>query len=642
MIARHELFFLVTATPFLIFPNPGTGAAALLLLVLWLARWLDRGYLTRRARLDIPIALIVFMAVIGMLVSVDLSVSWPHFWGIALGIAIYSGLVNGLHSQRDVERAGVALLGIGTAAALLSMPVTDWQSYQFYDLSWITSRIPTLNALAQAFPTGGLPRSDNGFFHPRPIGGTMGLLFPVALSLLLFGRGRGIRSLAAFAALVIGFTLVLAQALSALAGTVVAIVLLALWRYRWLLWVAAPATVLGVALGPGVMAWVMSPGNKVGDGIAERLVVWLWGLEVLRNEPFTGVGLFNLDYTLSGLFPLALISGINHAHNFFLQTALDLGVPGLLAFLWLLLALGHAIKSGLRQTSDANTRSLLVGIGTGVVSYMIFGIMDSPTLGTKPGAVFWAMLGLVGAVGALGNQTPTAHFAVPLRKIAAATVLLAGIVLATLFVPGIRGIAYLNLGTIQAHKALAEALSESRVPEQLMRSTIGNLEKALGDGQGTLHSYDLLASLNGWLGDCSQAVYYMQRSVISGGVQPFGGDALLKAVSYLETNSSSTPGPGDGAAATRVVQLQGRMGLPRTQEALYHRLYYHVIEIPGFIVTRWGPWSSWWEPYLQLAIIANEQKHDPKAAAQILQLGMEQANYKAPLSCYHLERTNNR
>ena len=89
-------------------------------------------------------------------------------------------------------------------------------------------------------------------------------------------------------------------------------------------------------------------------------------------------------------------------------------------------------------------------------------------------------------------------------------------------------------------------------------------------------------------------------------------------------------------------QLQSAMALPRTKELLYHRLYYHVIEKPGFIVTRWGPWSSWWEPYLQLAIIANEQNNDPAAAARILQIGMERASYNAPLSCYHLARTNNR
>ena len=87
------------------------------------------------------------------------------------------------------------------------------------------------------------------------------------------------------------------------------------------------------------------------------------------------------------------------------------------------------------------------------------------------------------------------------------------------------------------------------------------------------------------------------------------------------------------------------MGLPRTQEALYQRLKYNVIEVAASMPleaglhkgTRWGPWSSWWEPYLQLAILANEQNHDPNAAAQILQIGMERANYKAPLSCYHLE-----
>ncbi len=640
MIARHELLFLAGAAPFLIFPNRFTGSAAVLLVVLWLARWLDRGYLTRRTRLDFPIALILFMAVIGMLVSVDRTVSWPHFWGIALGVAIYYGLANGLRSEHDIQRMGIVLLGFGTVAALLSMPVTDWRNFQYYNLTWITDHIPTLTTLAGAIPTGGLPGPASGLSHPRPIGGTMGLLLPVALAILFFGQGRVMRGLAALAALVIGFTLVLAQALSALVGTAVAIVLLALWRYRWLLWVATPAAVLGAALSPGVMAWVMSPGNKMGDGITARLVFWVWSLEALRNEPFTGVGLFMLDYTLSGLFPLAISSGVNHAHNLFLQVALDIGVPGLLTFLWLLLALGLAIKTGVRKASDANTRILLVGLGGGVVSYMIFGLEDSPTLGTKPGAAFWIALGLVGAVSSRVDPLLSSSPASGLRKTAVAAALLLGVLSAALFVPGVRGIAYLNLGTVQAHKALAAALSEGRLPEQLTQSAIGNLGTAIVDGQGTLHTYDLLASLYGWLGDCAQTVDYMQRSVMAGGVQPLGGGALLKIASSLEAGSGSTPVSGDGAPRTRVEQLQAGMGLQRTPEALYVRLYDHVIKNPGSVVTRWGPWSSWWEPYLQLAILANEQIHDQTAAAQILQIGMERAKYKAPLSCYHLEEAN--
>ncbi len=637
VMASREPLFIAAAAPLLIFPNRFTGFAAALLIVLWLARWLTLGYLTRRTRLDFPIALILFMTVIGMLVSVDLSVSWPHFWGIVLGVTIYYGLVNGLHNERDIQRMGVVLLGFGTAAALLSMPVTDWQSYQFYNLTWITNHIPTLHTLAGAIPTGGLPSPESGLAHPRPIGGAMGLLLPVALSLLSFGHGRVIRCAAAVAALVMGFTLVLSQALSALAGTAVAVVLLVLWRYRWLLWVTAPAAMLGAVLSAGMMTWVMSPGNKVGDGITERLVLWLWSLEALRNEPFTGVGLFNLDYTLSGLFPLSAISGVNHAHNFFLQVALDIGVPGLLAFLWLLLALGLAIKTGVHKAIDANTRSLLVGVGAGVVSYMIFGLEDSPTLGTKPGVAFWVMLGLVGALSSrvdpLLSSSPTGG----LRKTAVAAALLLGVLSAVLFVPGVRGMAYLNLGTLQAHKSLAESLGEGRLPEQLMRSAIGNLTQALLDGQGTVHAYDLLASLYGRLGECAQTVDYMRRSVMSGGVQPLGGGALLKTAFFLEAGAVTTPTPEDLAATTRAVQLQAGMGLQRTPEALYQRLYYHVIKIPGFVVTRWGPWSSWWEPYLQLAILANEQIHDPQAAAQILQFGMERATFKESISCYRVD-----
>ena len=59
--------------------------------------------------------------------------------------------------------------------------------------------------------------------------------------------------------------------------------------------------------------------------------------KLLRS--FTGMGMDTFRSVVNVLYPLQIISAgspikdIGHAHNEFLQAALDLGIPGLIAFI---------------------------------------------------------------------------------------------------------------------------------------------------------------------------------------------------------------------------------------------------------------------------------------------------------------------
>jgi putative inorganic carbon (hco3(-)) transporter len=57
---------------------------------------------------------------------------------------------------------------------------------------------------------------------------------------------------------------------------------------------------------------------------------------IIQDFPFTGMGMNVFRKVVPVLYPLFLIGpdiDIGHAHNEFLQAALDLGIPGLIAFL---------------------------------------------------------------------------------------------------------------------------------------------------------------------------------------------------------------------------------------------------------------------------------------------------------------------
>ena len=133
--------------------------------------------------------------------------------------------------------------------------------------------------------------------------------------------------------------------------------------------------------------------------IAGRVEIWSRALYAVQDFPFTGCGLGTFREVVWVLYPLFTISpghDIAHAHNMFLQTAVDLGLPGLLAYLALL---GLAGVIGIRMARrSALERALGLGIVAGLVALHTYGLTDALAPGSKPGIVIWIALGLLAAL----------------------------------------------------------------------------------------------------------------------------------------------------------------------------------------------------------------------------------------------------
>lgn len=663
-IVRYELALLVLAAPFLLFPNRWTGLVFGIIVAIWICRWLVFGTPSVRTPLDVPIALLLVTTAVGMYASVDLQTSWPKFWGILLGVAIYYAIVNWVCDSAALRLVSILLLLVGIGAGLVSLVITDWQVHPIYDVNWVTDHLPSFPNLLPYLPTGGIPRgaARTGSWerpdccgdlivlvHPREVGGTMAMLLPFAFALALSWRERLPKLLAAVGALFFASVLYLSQAVSAIVGVGTSLVILLGWRYSRLRLVIAIASL--VVFAAIVVSWeywlprALSPGSFVSSNLVERMRIWLWALESVRNQPFTGVGLNSLDYVLVGLYPLSALYDVYHAHQLFLQVAADLGLPGLAAFVGILILLWLTVIRGLRSTNDVTVRAVQAGAGAGALAYVVFGSFDAITLGAKPGAAFWTMLGLAMAANKI-IQSPAAS---PRRSVPRRWWIALGVSMALLFAltaPALRGILDLNLGTLEAHKVLAKAWSGAATAKEELTHARDLLQAATTTGQATEHTDALLMSINGLLGDCSETLRLARESVRSGGEQPLGPERLagLEALfpSYrFQTEPSSLPSlvaatffahAPEGNSSADNASLWQRLALPRTPEVQLVRYDYMI----QHMISRWGPIGRRWEPYLTSAIIANEQQHDTASAMQFLKTGMENATYKDPLACYRV------
>lgn len=616
-IERLHLLLAAALGPLFFVSGPWTPFAAVLLV----GSWVVRGVLTRRLvhhpAADAANAGLVLMAAVGVAVSIDPRLSTPKFWAIFYSTSLFYTLLNDLNTRALVHVAAGVIVAGTAVLAVLSLPITDWNSFQFYNILWLTERIPTFTSLAQALPTGGIPRNV-ALVHPREVGGAVGTVLPLAITLLWFGRGRALRLAAALSLPALAFILFIAQSMSALAGVAMAVALIVIWRFRRSRWVApACAAVLLAALA--VLApRLTNATDQMGAGIAERATLWMWGLEALRQEPFTGLGLNGFDYVMSGLYTTSSFFGVNHSHNLVLQAALDLGIPGLLAFLALLTAAFVVLWRLLRATSDPTSQAVALGLAAGLVSYLGFGTVDASLgLGWKPGVLLWAMLG--GAF-ALARLTPTPAAGRWTRPALLGIGSLAGVALLALL-PSLPGLASRNAGVVQGHQALAVARATGTLPTDRARSALAALASADQQGQGTAHTHFLQGSLNGWLGNCEATQQAFLTYVLEGTELPVGGRALAAGV------DSGKVALGKGLLGP----LATRMRLPRPPEEELH----WQRDMLG-VATRFGPYAAFWEPYFIVATLLEHRMENPVAAQEFLDRGAATATNPAPLQCYRI------
>lgn len=501
---------LLLLVPLLLFPHGGLPILALglaLLLAIW--RWATLGQ-PRLAVIDIPLFFLLCMALLGLAVSVDRSMSWPRFWSLVLGLLVFYTLRFSINpnSPSSAVWITVALAMAGLGLAGISLAGTDWHEVRFFDLPWLYERLPSL---IRGLPGSGVPRASD-LFNPRWVGITMGVLAPVFFALLAWRERPWLRALVLLAFLVAIGTLLLTQSVQGLLGLVAGtyVVLLYINRRFWLL------LPLGILIAAGLIIWkgpvdlgtaLLSRDNPVGVAVVLRLDIWSRAWAMLQDMPFTGIGLNTFPLIQSQFYTGYLIGPEPHAHNLYLQTMLDLGLPGLAAFLWFVVVWIVQVLKGIAQASMTANRFLLIGALAGIVSYLAHGFIDAMMLGAKPTIVVWALLGIGTALSSYRvSQSKTKPLKLTLAWIALPLVfgLLALLRPATV---------YMNIGALQSQRLLYPFPFVQDLSPNGLAISQNNLEKALSMNPSLRQPYLYLGRIASIQGDYSIAQQHYRNRV---------------------------------------------------------------------------------------------------------------------------------
>ena len=102
-----------------------------------------------------------------------------------------------------------------------------------------------------------------------------------------------------------------------------------------------------------------------------------------------------------------------HAYNQLLQAALDVGIPGLIAYLAMWLISAWLLVRVHRRSPDPVYRTMAGGLGAGVIAQFSFGMTDAISMGSKPGMLFWFTLALIVSLHRIALPAETHYRAKP-------------------------------------------------------------------------------------------------------------------------------------------------------------------------------------------------------------------------------------
>lgn len=140
--------------------------------------------------------------------------------------------------------------------------------------------------------------------------------------------------------------------------------------------------------------------NATLSGIGGRTQIWNRAIYMIQDFPITGVGMGLFGDVADAFYPFTSTEPgqISHTHQLFLQVAVDLGVPGFIAWLTILvLVLMSAFR--LYKKGLITKKQWVAGFGAGLLgsqmALCLHGLVDAVTWGmVRPAPFVWGIWGL--------------------------------------------------------------------------------------------------------------------------------------------------------------------------------------------------------------------------------------------------------
>jgi putative inorganic carbon (hco3(-)) transporter len=352
--------------------------------VIWLGKMLImRRLYIRRTPYDYLMVLLVLLGAASIGMSPDREFSFYNYYNL-MGryVLIYYLVINNMHSLDQMKR----LIWTVLSSAFV---VTVYGFYQYiYGVNisaaeWVDGdQFPDLKV--RVFST---------LENPNLLAGFLMVIMAMASGLGLHAaQKKGKLTLFALVA-VLGICLVLTYSRGAWLSLLAVIIIYGFFYNRKIFWLLLIVPIGLLLARDTLMERILSIANPTDTSSTLRLALWESTVAMIIDKPLLGIGwgAYWMVYPEYDFFLQGSGAKIFHAHNMYLNIAAEIGIPGLVVFLTLLI--GHIRKAlfVMRHHRNRWVTGLMLGIVAALLGLAISGFTDYVMFNIQMSMLFWLL-----------------------------------------------------------------------------------------------------------------------------------------------------------------------------------------------------------------------------------------------------------
>jgi O-antigen ligase len=411
----------------------------------FLARWLRTGRFLTLTGTELPLALFLASAAFSAWAAYDRGLA-------ILQLVRFFGTVVAFYAVVDSGEKLRRLVMVGTALAIALLGLYFMLHHDFITE---TGKFAPLTAVGR-WLNANLPAVPGPTVHPNVAAGALVLGIPLAITLFVeaWNQKRWVVSgFAGLLSLVASFGLLLTSSRGAwlALGGALGLAMLAWVQRRWLTkravalayWLGLAGVVIVSVLvlaQAGILDQLLGAIPDPTGTLNGRTVLWQQSALLVRDYPFTGIGLLSFPMVFSTYVLLFHVLQLTHAHNTYLQVLIEQGWPGFIAVLGFGLVGLCWAWSLLRRTK---VTILAWGALAAVTAVILHGLVDVPLYVERTLPLVGVVSGLLAAEYRLAAPRP-----ILLKKRYIFAVLLAILTVGAVFWRPLAADAQANLGAV--------------------------------------------------------------------------------------------------------------------------------------------------------------------------------------------------
>ena len=265
--------------------------------------------------------------------------------GVVAVLAITSRLRPAISRKVNGHSWMIFFLSACFVALVSALLTSRWPAYKLSWLTTIYSALPSIRSLPLWWTQQGLQPNQTGGFLALCSAFTFAVAVARSDPSASTGPRSSIYRWVAATLTVPGVVVVfMTGSRGALAGLGIAVLVVLILRFSRPLWawgVGISAVVLGLLASgrPTSLFQLVIRDETLDTKLVARLDIWSSAIKGIQDHSFTGIGLGVFNQVVPFRYPyqtVGLSYNVTQAHDVFLDTALTIGVPGLLGLLILL------------------------------------------------------------------------------------------------------------------------------------------------------------------------------------------------------------------------------------------------------------------------------------------------------------------